>query len=133
MPAHPNGEKNSRFALRVVKLLLKGFALGILVFVSVLLGFFFYLPRLMSGSRTRAILIEALEERLHRPVAIGSIWATFNGIKIGDLSVGGTAQDPGALLRAQSVVLNLDLTHLLEKQIEVGNPLKSQGSVQRMG
>ena len=120
MPAHPNGEKNSRFALRVVKLLLKGFALGILVFVSVLLGFFFYLPRLMSGSRTRAILIEALEERLHRPVAIGSIWATFNGIKIGDLSVGGTAQDPGALLRAQSVVLNLDLTHLLEKQIEVG-------------
>ncbi len=120
MPAHLNGGKKSRFALRVAKLLLKGFALGILFFSSVLLGVFFYLPRLMSGSRTRQILTEALQERLHRPVSIGSIWATFNGLKIEDLSIGGVPEDPGALLSAQSVVIDLNFDHLMEKRIEIG-------------
>ncbi len=120
MSAHPNSRKKSHFALRVVKLLLEGFALGILIFVSVLLGFFFYLPHLMNGVRTREILTEALQEKLNRPVSIGSIWATFNGLKIGDISIGGTAQDPGILLKAQSAVLDIDLTHLLKKQVGVG-------------
>ncbi len=120
MAAHPNSGRKSHFALRVIKLLLEGFALGILIFVSVLLGVFFYLPHLMNGARTRQILTETLQEKLNRPVSIGSIWATFNGLKIGDISIGGTAQDPGVLLEAQSVVLNLDLTHLLEKQVGIG-------------
>ncbi len=74
----------------------------------------------MSGAQARGALTAALERRFHRPVSIKALVSTFSGLKIKGLVVGGSKEDQGPFLQAKSVLIDLDLRHLLDKKIEIG-------------
>jgi len=113
--------KNSRFAFKVTGLIFRGFLLVVLFSLVCALGVFFALPRLMSGAQARNILTAALARRLHRPVSINAVLSTLSGLKIEGLVVGGSKEeDKGPFLQARSVLIDLNLKHLLNKKIEIG-------------
>lgn len=112
--------KNLRFALRVMGLLARGFAVLFSLILALLLVAYFALPSIIDGDRVKAMLVAQLQQRLQRPVRIQSVILTPQGVKLTQfkiLEAGGTA----SFIEGDFALVTVKLPALLERRLELEN------------
>lgn len=117
---HPHTPaQNLRFALRVVWLLAKGFSAIFAGVLTLLLVAALFLPRFVDNERVKAALEAQLQTILRRPVVIGSVILTPQGVKLNGVRVAAADATGRDILESQSALVTLKLRPLLERRLEL--------------
>lgn len=120
-PSHPHKRSNFRFALQVIGLLIRGFALIFITLIAVAVGLFLSFPKLVDSERARQIIMTQLGDILHRPVQIKGVVLTAQGVKLEGVEVF-SKLDPGRpLIESQVALVTIKLKPLLDKRLEISN------------
>lgn len=112
-----------RRALRLLALagrtLLRGFGLSFIALVALLAALALYGQRFLSPEKARALLVEQLEDVLHREVEVERVVLTPRGVRIRGLRVRALEPEADDLLVCDSAVLTIRLKSLLRGRVEL--------------
>ncbi len=127
-PPVTRAQKNLRFALRVLWLLTKGFALGAMMVVALAAAVLFAIPRVVNGDRVRGMLVEQLSDLLHRKVEIDGVILTLQGVKLNGVRVYDRLDPQRKLLESQYALVTIKLRPLVQERrlelnhVKLGSP-----------
>ncbi|MDE2313507.1 MAG: AsmA family protein [Elusimicrobia bacterium] len=116
----PGERRNFRFAWRVAVLLVNG--LGVIFLALLLLlaaAAYIVLPRLAGSSRIKTVMVQQLEDALHRPVSIGQVVLAPQGIKISAVEIANKTPGEGDLLDGESAIVTIKILPLLRRRLEI--------------
>jgi hypothetical protein len=118
-PHHPRS--NFRFALRVLWLLVKGFAALFVILLALIVGALASFPQLFDNERARQILVVQLQDVMHRPVQIQGVVLSPQGIKLKGVQIFSKLAPEKRLLDSDIVVVTVKLNALMKRRLELNN------------
>lgn len=118
-PPLTRAQKDLRFALRVLWLLARGFALVFMLLVALAAGAAFLLPRFFDGERVRGLLVEQMENVLHRRVEVDGLTLTPQGIKLRGVRIREATAAAPPFIESDYALMTIKLRPLLQRRLEL--------------
>ena len=116
-PSPSHKRSNLRFALRVVGLLLRGFALIIITLLAAAAAAIYYFPKLIDSEQARQIIVTQISDILHCPVQIQGVVVTPQGVKLQGVQIFSKLEPGKSLLESRIALVTVKLKPLLDKQL----------------
>lgn len=120
-PPLSRAQKDLRFALRVLWLLARGFALAAMLIVALAAAAAFAIPKFFDGERMRGMLVAQAERVLHRRVEVEGLTLTPHGIKLRGVRVRDSDPSAPPLIEGEYALMTIKLRPLLQKRLELSD------------
>lgn len=118
-PSPARKRSNLRFALRVIGLLLRGFALIFITLLAIVVGAVLSFPKIIDSEKARDIIVTQFSDILKRPVQIEAVVLTPQGVKLQGVKVFSKSEPGKPQLESRTALVTVKLQPLLERRLEI--------------